>query len=478
MICVSGRACVINGVSSFRARGILIHLASVAMSKAAISPARILIGEDTPDMAYLMRFALEGAGYSVETTPDGEACLARARETLPDLILLDIMMPKMHGIAVLRALRADPSTRHLPVLVCTAKDFKTEYEQCIELGVVDVLIKPQDTPLLVEKVNAFLRSKDRGEPAAPAPESRSIVPATAPYLPQIETPNGRISLWGTRGSTPTPGARFLRHGGHTSCMSLVVGDEHLIFDAGSGIRELGVELNKHAPRKLHLFITHTHWDHIQGFPFFLPAYLDGYEINIYGAPGFRKDLQSVFSGQLDREYFPVQMEDMKADIHFRHLSEPPMQIGRIRISWELVQHPGATLGFKAEVDGKTIVWIPDNEIFQGYLGDPAELHRDHPLVTPFGRIIDFMAGADVAIHEAQYTNEDYAKKLGWGHSSVSNAAALIKLAGVKRWIAIHHDPSHDDAFLETKLNLTRQILKRLGHPIEVVHGYDGMTEYL
>ncbi len=448
------------------------------MSQAAIPPARILIGEDTPDMAYLMRFALEGAGYSVEVTTDGEACLARARETMPDLLLLDIMMPKMHGIAVLRALRADPATRNLPVFICTAKDFKTEHEQCVELGVADVLIKPQDTPLLVAKVDAFLRRKATATPA-PAPAiSRSIVPETVPYLPKIETANSCFSLWGTRGSTPAPGARFLRHGGHTSCMSLTVGDEHFIFDAGSGIRELGVELNKGASRKLHLFITHTHWDHIQGFPFFLPAYLDGYEINIYGAQGFHKDLQSVFRGQLDREYFPVQMEDMKAEIQFRHVAEPPLQIGPVRISWELVQHPGATLGFQAEVDGKRIVWIPDNEIFQGYLGDPAELDRDHPRVAPFTRIIDFMAGADIAIHEAQYTNEEYAKKIGWGHSSISNAAALMKLAGIQRWIVVHHDPSHDDEFLETKLNLTRQILKRLKHPMELVHGYDGLTEYL
>lgn len=447
------------------------------MSQNALSPARILIGEDTPDLAYLMRYELESAGYSVEVTPDGEACLARARATLPDLVVLDIMMPKMHGIAVLRALRADPATRHLPVLICTAKDFKTEYEQCKELGVVDVLIKPQDTPLLVAKVNAFLRGDDLAGAALTSAAPRDVLAQPERYLPQIETPHGSVLLWGTRGSTPAPGARFLRHGGHTSCMSFTVGDEQLIFDAGSGIRELGIAIAKGGPRKLHLFITHTHWDHIQGFPFFLPAYQEGYEINIYGAPGFRKDLQSVFSGQLDQEYFPVQMEDMKADIRFLHLTEPPLKIGPIRVSWELVQHPGATLGYRIEFEGRSIVWIPDNEIFQGYLGDPAALTREHSRVTPFRRIIDFMTGADVAIHEAQYTNEEYALKIGWGHSSVSNAAALIKLAEIDRWIVTHHDPSHDDAFLETKINLTRQILKRLGHPIDLVHGYDGMTEY-
>lgn len=299
----------------------------------------------------------------------------------------------------------------------------------------------------------------------------------APYLPMLEGNRGCFNLWGTRGSTPTPGARFLRHGGNTSCMSVVFGGEHFIFDAGSGIRELGFELMTGEARRLHLFITHTHWDHIQGFPFFTPAYVPGFDITIYGAEGFGKDLESIFRGQLDREYFPVQMEDMNSRLEFRHLADNPVIAGPATVAWEFSQHPGATVGYKINAGGKKIAWIPDNEFLQGFAGDPATLTRDHRLVVPFGKMIDFLSDVDVVIHEAQYTNEEYLTKFAWGHSSVSNAALLMKLAGVKRWIITHHDPMHGDNFLDSKLNLTRQILDRLDHQIEVSHGYDGLTEF-
>jgi phosphoribosyl 1,2-cyclic phosphodiesterase len=300
----------------------------------------------------------------------------------------------------------------------------------------------------------------------------------AGYHPEIDPCRARFTLWGARGSTPTPGARFLRHGGNTSCFSVELGGEQFIFDAGSGIRELGFEILASPSRKAHLFITHTHWDHIQGFPFFSPAYVPGFEITIYGAEGFGKDLKSVFRGQLDRDYFPVQMDDMCSSLQFQTLEDNPMTVGSARVSWEFAQHPGATVAYKIEIGGKKIVWAPDNEFLQGYTGSPVGLTRAHPLVALYGKMIDFLSDADIVIHEAQYTPDEYAGKIRWGHSSISNACLLMKLAGVRRWIVTHHDPLHDDAFLEQKLNLTRQILGSLGHPITVSHGYDGLTECL
>jgi len=339
------------------------------------------------------------------------------------------------------------------------------------------LIKPFEVPELMEVVEAFFSKRARAEvalgAAKPAAES-----AARPFAPQLDSRGCHFSLWGSRGSTPTPGARYLRHGGNTSCLSVLHGDDLFIFDAGSGIRELGLEIVKKSIRRLHLFITHTHWDHIQGFPFFSPAYLPGYQLTIYGAEGFGKDLKSVFRGQLDRDYFPVQMEDMQADIEFRNLPSDPVVIGPGRVSWELATHPGATVGYKIDIDGRKIAWIPDNEFLLGYTGDPAPLKRDDRLVLPFNSMIDFVADADIVIHEAQYTNDEYPQKIRWGHSSVGNAATLMNLAEVPRWIVTHHDPMHDDVFLESKLNLTRQILEYIGCETRVSHGYDGMTEFI
>lgn len=446
------------------------------MSTSEQPKGKILIGEDVRLIAFRMRQALEAAGYAVQEADDGEKCLEKARALLPDLIILDIMMPKLHGIDVLKALRADARTEKIGVFVCSAKDFKTDQAEAAALGVHEYLVKPIETSTLLEKVNAFFAT--RGvvpvTPPIPAPAESA---APAPYSPPFDEWGNRFAIWGCRGSTPTPGAKFLKHGGNTSCFCVTYGDEQFIFDAGTGIRELGAEIMRGKRRRIHLFITHTHWDHIQGFPFFTPAYVPGFEITVWGAELFGKDLRSVFRGQLDRDYFPVQMEDMNSNLEFRHLPTPPITIGSAKISWEYSQHPGATVGYKIDVGGLKIAWVPDNEFLQGYTGDPRAITRDHALIAPYRKMIQFLSDVDVLIHEAQYSPDEYTSKIGWGHSSVSNACVLVKFAGVRRWIVTHHDPLADDDSLERKLSVTRRILKDLDHECTVVHGYDGMTEY-
>jgi CheY-like chemotaxis protein/phosphoribosyl 1,2-cyclic phosphodiesterase len=433
---------------------------------------RILVAEDTEVISHLMTSILHATGHDVALARDGEECLERVTTYRPDLLILDLMMPKVHGIEVLRRLRADEATRSLGVIVCTAKSFKTEQATASELGAYAFLPKPFSADELVSVVDAWFS----GQPAPP--EMAATRGAGDAYRPGMETERGRLAFWGTRGSIPTPGATFMRHGGNTSCMQIEHGGEVLVFDAGSGIRELGLELVKGGPRSIHLFITHTHWDHIQGFPFFTPAFVPGNRIVVYGAEGFGKSLEAVFRGQLDQDYFPVQMEDMNASIEFRHLTPEPIRIGAATVTWEYAHHPGATVGYKIDVAGTTLSWFPDDEFLFGYLGSPEELAPDDTRLAAYRRAIDFLSDVDVLVHEAQYTNAEYPGKVGWGHSSISNACLLAKLAGVKRWIVTHHDPMHDDRFLEQKLNLTRQQLARLGHPIPVCHAYDGMVEFL
>ncbi len=444
------------------------------MSKHSPHKGRILIGDDQPDLALFMARTLVEVGYEVETAADGEECLRKARATVPDLLMLDIMMPKIHGFEVLRALRADPRTCNIGVIICSGKDFKTERDESGQLGVLDFLTKPIPPLLLVERVASFFGQRD----SLTMPMVPVVRLASAEiYRRQLDVRRPHFYLWGTRGSTPIFGGRFQRYGGNTSCMAVTVGDEIFIFDAGSGIRDLGLVLAAAPARTVHLFITHHHWDHIQGFPFFAPAYIPGFDITVYGAKGFGKDLESIFRGQLDRDYFPAQLEDMKSNLHFRHLADGALEIGAARITWEFAQHPGATVAYKIEVGRRKIAWVPDNEFLQGYVGPPT-LAREHPLALTYQRMISFLSDVDLLIHEAQYMPEEYGTKIGWGHSSVSNACLLMKLAGVRRWIITHHDPMHDDAFLEMKLNLTRQILEEIGHPMLVSHGYDGMTEFV
>ncbi|HEX8310645.1 MAG TPA: MBL fold metallo-hydrolase [Chthoniobacteraceae bacterium] len=443
------------------------------MSSAPPVARRILIGEDVHALAFRMAQALENLGYETEVAHDGLECLHKSREDETALLILDAQMSSLQVADFIRALRADFRTETLPVLLCLPEAQEAEFAVNARSLGIGFLRKPFDADELIRKVQRLLSHEGQGE-NLPPPQPANC----SAFNPSLNRARGCFTLWGTRGSTPVPGARFLRHGGNTSCMSVTYGDARFIFDAGSGIRDLGQEVMAGTHRKLHLFVTHTHWDHIQGFPFFTPAYVPGFEITIHGAEGFGKDLRSVFRSQLDRDFFPVQMEDMNSNLQFRHLHENPMVFGDVKVHWEYSQHPGATVGYKIDVAGYKIAWVPDNEFLRGYTGAPDALDPTDAMFEPYRKMIAFLSDVDLLIHEAQYTNEEYPKKVRWGHSSVSNVCLLTKLAGVKRWIVTHHDPMHDDEFLETKLNMTRQMLAAINHPIQVSHGYDGLTEYL
>ena len=438
-------------------------------------PKRILIAEDVRAISLRIAHAIQGAGYAVEIVQDGEECLARIATLPPDLLVLDLMMPKLNGMEVLKELRSRPETQDMPVIISTAKDFSTELRHVRNLGVLDVIIKPFEPEVLVKKINAFFNGT--------WPAEGSATPEAAPgagvhYSPALDTSRPHLRLWGTRGSIPVSGPRYAQHGGNTSCMEYAFGNERILFDAGSGLREAGLSFLAGGPRHIHLFITHTHWDHIQGFPFFLPIYVPGFEITIYGERGFGKNIESLLCGQLDNDYFPVEREDLKAKINFVFLDDKPVDVAGACISREFTHHPGATVAFKIDHGGKRIAYVPDNEFLQGHLGPPAEIERFSSLVAPHEPLLSFLQDVDVLLHEAQYRPDEYPKRIGWGHSNLSNACALARLTGAAKWIVLHHDPGHDDAALHNKLSLTWQILRDMGHYVPVTHGYDGMMDFV
>lgn len=242
----------------------------------------------------------------------------------------------------------------------------------------------------------------------------------------------RLRFWGVRGSIPTPCRQNLGYGGNTSCLQVETPQEEvLIFDAGSGIRDLGLQLARQSasgPLRIHLFLTHFHWDHVQGLPFFVPLFDKRSTITIYSSP-YSAPLQPSVAGVLQHPYFPVPFETVPSRVRLVELGEAPFRAAGAEIRAFPVHHPQGACGYRIEAAGAAAVYIPDRE----------------PGVETLDRVVRENArGADVLMHDAQYTLEEYPKCRGWGHSTWEEAVAVARDAQAKRLVLFHHDPEHSD----------------------------------
>jgi len=295
----------------------------------------------------------------------------------------------------------------------------------------------------------------------------------------------KLTFWGVRGSIPTPGKQTVRYGGNTPCLELRLEDDKLIiFDAGTGIRSFGDSLiNNGESVKAHLFITHPHWDHIQGFPFFKPAFIPGNELTIVGTERLEKSLSEIISEQMNRIYFPVQLHDLKAKISFvpiRDEGEMPVYDGLMKIMY--VNHPGFTVGYRFEYRKKILVYISDNEPFDRAAA--ATLTNFEPRVKekfnaatgdPNQRIFDFCRDADVLIHDTTYTPEEYLDRVGWGHSDYLFSLRVAAEANVKRLYLFHHDQNHSDEKVDEILKKSKKEVKNRGYKFECEAAIENTT---
>ena len=258
-----------------------------------------------------------------------------------------------------------------------------------------------------------------------------------------------VKIWGCRGSLPTPGPTTVTYGGNTSCIELEAGDEEaLVFDAGTGIRELGRDLLERGTRRIHLFLTHLHLDHVEGLRFFAPLWDRRVSIEIWGPRSpvlpLRERILRAFSPPL----FPLDLRDVPAAVTFHDLPGDRWQRDGISLFSELVLHPGPTLGYRLEIGGSSLAYLPDHE--------PA-------LVGIDGRSIDWISGsalaqgADVLLHDAQYTEEEYGPKIGWGHSTIDAAVAFSRVVDARRLVLFHHDPDRSDRELESLEDRARSL---------------------
>jgi phosphoribosyl 1,2-cyclic phosphodiesterase len=280
---------------------------------------------------------------------------------------------------------------------------------------------------------------------------KSPIPHAAVHEP------AKVRFWGVRGSIPVPGPQTVKFGGNTSCVEVRADGQIIILDAGSGLRPLGVSLAtefRGRPLDLTILITHTHWDHIQGFPFFAPAYEAQNRIRVLGSEDARQGLQDAFAGQMEAPYFPVTLSQMPGGIVFEEMGGDSFLIGSIRVSACRTNHPGICHGYRIETAAGSICYIPDHEI--GRDGENPGM----------AAVAELMRDADLVILDSQYTAEEYLKREGWGHSAMEETVRVAREARAKRLQLFHHDPSHDDEFLDHMLKKARQIAAGSGMRVE------------
>ncbi len=300
----------------------------------------------------------------------------------------------------------------------------------------------------------------------------------------------KIKFWGVRGSIPVPGAGTVKYGGNTSCVE-VTGDhgECIVLDTGTGSRLLGIDLARRKPiPPIHLFISHTHWDHIQGFPFFVPCYVPGTQIEVRGPVHFAESrtLQDVFEMQMKYEFFPISNEQLSAKITYESLKETELRIGDIQIRTQFMNHPILSLGYRITQNGRTMVYTGDHEPYHNVFTDkkPAVSNAEDDLL--FGdvdrtvkdanqRLVDFIRGAHLLIIDCQYTPEEYrTSRRNWGHSSWDSCLQWMREGAVERMALTHHDPMRSDEALEALLADARAAAAKEGlDPARIVLAQEG-----
>ena len=250
-----------------------------------------------------------------------------------------------------------------------------------------------------------------------------------------------------------------------------------MLDCGTGARVLGNHLLATAsgPISASILLTHTHWDHIQGFPFFAPLFVPGNHFDVYGPEKCHLSLHDVLSGQMEHHYFPVELDQLAARITYKDLTEGTHEIAGLKVAAHPMNHPSPTLGYRFECNGVSVLYLSDHEPFaEGVWRKGAEPGRMESILDPGDRKhAEYMKNADVLIHEAQYTPEEYPSKRNWGHSTYSYVVELAAAAGVRRLFLTHHDPSHDDAFVADIEQRARHLANSLGTTMEVSCAYEG-----
>lgn len=423
----------------------------------------VLLIDDDAAFRALLTELIRGQGWNVLQAEDGKVGLEMTREHRPELIFCDLLMPRCNGYQFCRAIRqSKDEIRDTKIIVTSGSGYATDRMNALESGADEYYTKPIHAGVL----HKILQKYGAELPPGPQPES----------MPTEE--GARVTFWGVRGSVPSPGPETVFYGGNTSCVEVRADGEIIILDAGTGIRPLGQQLLKEfgdLPMKITLLVSHTHWDHIQGFPFFAPAYDPRNVVQVLAFEGPRKGLEATLAIQMESPFFPITMQQMPGNIRFEELQDNSFDVGKVKVKAAFMNHPGICVGYRLFTSGGSIAYFPDNELFNRLRGATASDDTVMFSQREEQKIEEFIRDADVVISDAQYDAEEYRAHVGWGHSCVDDVVELAMKAGVKELFLFHHDPDHDDQKIAQMLAHARSLVAAKGSQLKVEAARERMT---
>lgn len=383
-----------------------------------------IVDDDRIFIKLLTKF-LKAEEQSVSSNTSSISALPEIIEQKPDCIILDIMMPDMDGLELLKRLRSESSLDETKIIVVSAKSYEFDRKRAFTFGTDGYITKPVDPKKVVGQIQRIIEDL-------------------------IE-----LTFWGVHGTLPVPGDQTTKYGGNTPCVSIEFSKGNLfIFDAGSGIKVLSNHLMAENRPLIgaKIFISHPHWDHINALPFFMPLYMQGNEIEICGPAHGDVTMRELISDQMGGVYFPINIKEFGAMVTFRDLMEEEFEIDGIKIKTMLLNHPGQCLGYRVEYKGRSICYVTDNELYPKSNQFYSEDYMN--------KLTAFVMNTDALITDCTYNDEEYNSKIGWGHSAIEQVVDLANRARVKTLYLFHHDPDHSDADIDVKLETAQAMLKK------------------
>ncbi|MEO8401006.1 MAG: response regulator [Gammaproteobacteria bacterium] len=413
------------------------------MSNATTKNLHFLLIDDDKVMAETQGAILEKAGHRVTVMASAVELLDKLPTLAPDCIISDLVMPDCDGIDLFQRVQNLKLDKKPAFVISTSKVFEFDRRRAFEMGVDGYLTKP------------------------PQPDTFES------DLLEIIHKDAVLEFWGIRGTLPVPGENTLIYGGNTNCVTLSLGKKHFfIFDAGTGIKKLSSHLikQKRFPLSAKIFISHPHYDHINGIPFFVPLYIKGNEFEFLGAPYGETSIEKIIAGQMDSIYFPITVKEFAAKITFRDLLEETFNIDEVTIQTMLLNHPGRCLGYRVQYNNKVFCYITDHELYL----------ETEPYYNQFDvdRLINFIKDADVLVMDTTYNDMEYVMKIGWGHSCVSRVADIADQAKVKTLCLYHHDPDQFDKDIDLKLQEAKTLLESRHSKTQCIAPHEGEKIYL